>query len=154
MKIDFLSDHMKFVPELAELHFNEWHHLSPDSTLEERAAKLREMAQSDEMPSMVVAVESGTLVGSAALVYEDMKTRKDLSPWLASVFVKPQFRKSGIATRLVNHIEAEAKRHGIDKLFLYTEHARDLYLKLGWHDLDACEYQGVNVSIMYKQFTT
>jgi N-acetylglutamate synthase-like GNAT family acetyltransferase len=92
------------------------------------------------------------LIGSAALVLEDMRTRKDLSPWLASVFVKPEFRKSGIATVLVSHIEDEATRLGVEKLFLYTEHARGLYLKLGWSDIEQCEYQGVNVGIMFKQF--
>jgi N-acetylglutamate synthase-like GNAT family acetyltransferase len=82
-----------------------------------------------------------------------MRTRKDLSPWLASVFVKPEFRNNGIATVLVNHIEDEATMLGIEKLFLYTEQARGLYLKLGWNDIEQCEYQGVDVAIMFKQFS-
>jgi len=152
VKIDFLGHHLKFLPELAELHFNEWRHFSPDKTLEDRVLKLRDVAQTSDVPLMVVAIDNDQLIGSAALVTEDMRTRENLSPWLASVFVKPEFRKNGIATRLVRHIEDEATRRGIGKLFLYTEHAHDLYSRLGWNDLEECEYQGVNVAIMFKEF--
>ena len=154
MKIDFLGNHQNLLPELAKLHFSEWKHLSPDKTLDDRILKLRQMAQSSDVPFVVVAIDNNQLIGSAALVNEDMKTRKDLSPWLASVFVKPGFRKNGIGTELVRHIEDEAKRLGIKKLFLFTEHARNLYSKLGWYDLEECEYEGVNVAIMSKQIAT
>ena len=154
MKIDFLGNYQNLLPELAKLHFNEWRHLSPDKTLDDRVFKLREMARSDDVPFVVVAIDNDQLVGTAALVNEDMKTRKDLSPWLASVFVKPGFRKNRIGTELVRHIENEATRLGIEKLFLFTEHARTLYSKLGWYDLEECEYQEVNVAIMYKQIAS
>jgi N-acetylglutamate synthase-like GNAT family acetyltransferase len=155
VKIDHLGNHPKLLPELAQLHFDEWKHLSPDKTLEDRVLKLREMAQSIEVPFVAVAVDNDNeLIGSAALVNEDMSTRKDLFPWLASVFVKPGFRKNGMGTKLVRHIEDEAARLGIKKLFLYTEHARHLYLKLEWNDVEECGYQGVNVAIMSKQFFT
>ena len=154
VKIDFLCKHPVLLPELAKLHFDEWRHFSPENTLEDRVLKLREMAQSSDVPFFVVAIDNKQLIGSAALVNEDMRTRKDLSPWLASVFVKPEFRKNGIGTSLVRHIEGEAKQRGIKRLFLYTEHARTLYSELGWYDLEQCEYQGVNVAIMYKQFAT
>ena len=152
MKVDFLGNHLDLLPELAKLQFDEWKHFSPGKTLEDRVLRLRNVAQSNDVPFMVVAVDNGQLVGSAALALEDMQTRKDLSPWLASVFVKPGHRKNGIATALVRHIEEQAAKRGIEKLYLYTEHARGLYLKLGWSDIEQCEYQGVNVAIMFKQF--
>ena len=154
MNIDFLGQHLNVLPELAKLHFDEWKHLSLDTTLEDRVLKLRKMAESSDVPFFVVAIDMNELVGSAALVKEDMRTRKDLSPWLASVFVKPEFRRSGIGTSLVRRIEGEATRRGMRKLFLFTEHARDLYSKLGWYDLEECEYQGVDIAIMFKEFAT
>jgi len=154
MKIDFLGNHLDLLPELAKLHFDEWRHMSPDKTLEDRVLKLREAARSSDVPFFVVGIDDEQLIGSAALVNEDMRTRKDLSPWLASVFVKPEHRNNGIATSLVRHIEDKAKERGIKKLYLYTEHARTLYSKLGWYDLEECEYQGVNVAIMYKEFAS
>ena len=153
MKIDFLGNYSEFIPKLAELHFNEWNHLSPDMTVEDRVFKLTEISKSIDVPFMLVAVENNQLIGSAALVYDDMETRKDLSPWLAAVFVKPEYREKGIGTKLITSIEDEAKKRRISKLFLYTEHARRLYSKLGWHDLEECEYQGVDVVIMDKQLS-
>ncbi|UCH49963.1 MAG: GNAT family N-acetyltransferase [Betaproteobacteria bacterium] len=152
MKIDFLGNHLNLLPELAKLQFDEWKHFSPGKTLEDRVLKLQDIAQSNDVPFMVVAVDDDRLIGSAALALEDMRTRKDLSPWLASVFVKPEFRSNGIATILVRHIEDQATRLGIKKLFLYTERARGLYLKLGWSDIEHCEYMGVDVAVMFKQF--
>ncbi len=154
MKIDFLGNHLSILPELAQLHFDEWRHFSPDKTLQDRVLKLRGVAKTSDIPFMVVAMNNGRLIGSAALVEEDMSTRKDLSPWFVSVFVKTDHRGNGIASSLVRHIEGEARKRGIEKLYLYTEHARELYLRLGWHDIEQCEYQGVNVAIMYKQFVT
>jgi predicted N-acetyltransferase YhbS len=154
VKIDFLGNHLNLLPELAQLHFDEWNHFSPEKTLEDRVIKIGEMAQSSDVPFIVVAIDNKQLIGSAALVNEDMRTRKDLSPWLASVFVKSEFRKNRIGTSLVGHIEGEAKKRGIEKLFLYTEHARTLYAQLGWHDLEECEYQGVDVTIMHKRIAT
>lgn len=151
MKIDFLGEHLDILPELARLHFDEWRHFSPDKTLDDRVCKLQELAASRELPFMVVAIDENRLIGSAALVYEDMRTRKELSPWLASVFVKQQFRGKGIATTLVRHIEQAAESRGIRKLYLFTEHARDLYARLGWNEMEVCEYQGVNVVIMSKR---
>ena len=140
--------------ELAKLHFDEWRHFRPCKTLEDRIKIMRAMAESDEMPCMVVAFDANRLIGSAALVHDDMRTRKDLSPWLAGVYVKSEFRHKGIATTLVAHIEKLAEQRGIRKLYLYTEHARDLYASLGWVDLQAVEYQGVNVVIMSRQLDT
>ena len=154
MKIELLGNHLDFLPELAKLHFDEWKHFSPDQTLEDRVLKLQEVARSGDVPFVVVAIDNNQLIGSSALVNEDMSTRKDLSPWLASVFVKPEFRKNGVGTNLVRYIEAEAQKRGIQKLFLYTEYARNLYAALGWRDLEECEYKGVSVAIMYKQFAT
>lgn len=152
MNIELLGQHLNALPELARLHHDEWRHLSPDKTLEDRIRRLQDMAASDDMPFMVVAIEGKQLVGSAALVFEDMRTRKDLSPWLASVFVKPEFRRRGIATTLVRHIEKSAEQRGIKKLYLFTEHARDLYARLGWRDMEECEYEGAKVVIMSKTF--
>jgi N-acetylglutamate synthase-like GNAT family acetyltransferase len=139
------------VPELAQLHFDEWKHLSPDVTLNDRVRKLQKMAASDDIPFVVVATDNDQLAGSAALVEQDMRTRTDLSPWLASVFVKTAFRNKGLGTRLVRRIENEAARRGVRKLYLFTEHARSLYSKLGWHDLETSEYEGVQVTVMFRE---
>ena len=42
-----------------------------------------------------------------------MDTRKELSPWLASVFVAPEFRKWGIGSKLVLHVMEQAREDSL-----------------------------------------
>ncbi len=150
MLIEYLSDRVDLIPELAELHLAEWGHLRPGQTLESRIAALNGCLGKAEVPSTVIATDGDQLVGSALLVEHDMSTRKDLSPWLAGVLVKPKFRKAGVATALIQRIEAEASALKVPRLYLYTDKESGFYAKRGWSELEACEYRGILVTIMSK----
>lgn len=54
--------------------------------------------------------------------------------WINALFVAPDFRGQGIASKLVRAAEAEAGAHGIADLFVYTDVPR-LYQNLGWQVL-------------------
>lgn len=88
MEIVTLADNKEFIAELAELHHAEWKHLNPSLTLEGRAEKIVKAAEREGIPSIFIAVSGSQLVGSAALVDNDMDTKPNLSPWLAAVYVK------------------------------------------------------------------
>jgi len=151
MQIVPLSDKKEFIPELAQLHHAEWQHFSSSLTLQKRADAIAKAAGRDGIPSIFIAVSESQLIGSAALVQHDMETRPDLSPWLAAVYVKEEFRQQGIASALIARCEMEAARSGADTWYLCTEFASGLYEKLGWCHMERCEYQGVMVSVMSKQ---
>lgn len=136
---------------MAELHHSEWKHLNPSLTLEGRIEAISKAAGQEGIPSIFVAVSGSQLIGSAALVQNDMDTKPDLSPWMAAVYVIESFRHHGIATELVARCEAEAVRSNADIWYLYTEFASKLYKKLGWCHLERCEYKGVTVDVMCKQ---
>ncbi|MEQ8260215.1 MAG: GNAT family N-acetyltransferase [Alcanivorax sp.] len=154
MKIIPLADKKEFIVELAELHHAEWKHLNPSLTLESRAEAIAEAAGREGIPSIFIAVSGDQLVGSAALVQNDMDTKPDLMPWLAAVYVKEAFRHQGVATDLIVRCETEAARSNADAWYLYTEFASRLYEKLGWLHLERCEYKGVTVDVMYKNITS
>ena len=151
MKIEYLADHPEFIPELAALHFAEWSYLNPGESLEGKAEYLRDNCGRNGVPTFVIAIEGTRLIGSASLIAQDMDDRPDLTPWLADVFVKPEYRGQGVATSLIQRIEAEAKYAGIRKLYLYTPDAADLYRRLGWNTVETCMYKGVDVVIMAKR---
>ena len=148
--IEYLADRVDLIPELAQWHFAEWGHFRPGQSLEDRLNALNACLGKLAIPSTVVATCGDELVGSALLVEHDMSTRKDLSPWLAGVFVKPQFRKAGVATLLIQRIEAEAAALDIPKLYLYTNNESDFYARRGWRALESGKYRGVAVTIMSK----
>ena len=154
MQIIPLADKKEFIAELAELHHAEWKHLNPSLTLEGRAAAIAEAAGREGIPSIFIAVSGNQLVGSAALVRNDMDTKPDLTPWLAAVYVKEGFRRQGVATELIARCETEAARSNAGAWYLYTEFASRLYEKLGWRHLERCDYKGVTVDVMRKQITS
>jgi len=154
MEILPLADRKQFIAELAELHHAEWKHLNPSLTLEGRAEAITEAAGREGIPSIFIAVSGDQLVGSAALVQNDMDTKLDLTPWLAAVYVKEGFRRQGVATGLIARCETEAARSNASAWYLYTEFASGLYEKLGWRHLERCDYKGVTVDVMRKQITS
>ena len=148
MKILNLKECPEYLTILAEWHHNEWSYLYPDQTLNDRVTSMQQYLDNNLIPSTYVAMEDGSLLGSAALIKHDMDTRLHLTPWLASVYVAPQFRKKGIGSRLVTHVTDEAKKAGITNLYLFTPDQEDFYKRLGWKPYDEEHYYGKNVTIM------
>jgi GNAT superfamily N-acetyltransferase len=100
------------IPVLADWHHNEWSSLSPGQTVDQRIESMSSYLSDDLIPSTFVA--RGThLMGSAAIIESDMDTRPELTPWLASVYVSPEFRNQGIGSRLVEHVMEEARNAGV-----------------------------------------
>lgn len=102
----------------------------------------------DLLPSTFIAKENGVLLGSAALVESDMDTHKELTPWLASVFVSPGARRKGVGSSLVKHIMATAKQAGFNELYLFTPNMEPFYKQLGWMRILKEDYRCETVTIM------
>jgi GNAT superfamily N-acetyltransferase len=80
----------------------------------------------------LLAEVDGQPAGSCLFVREQIDPKHDLTPWLAALYVAPEFRKQGIASALVRAIEQHARTVGCRELYLYTITAEPLYAKLGW----------------------
>ena len=151
MEISALADHMDFIDEIADLHQAEWEHLDPSITLEKRKAALTQAAGREGIPAIYVAHLGNEFIGSVALVEDDMRAyRPELSPWIASVFVKEKWRAKGVASKLVTYGEERAAKANVSRLYLFTESSTGFYLKLGWQKIEHCEYMGVQVDVKSK----
>ncbi|MGM0983396.1 MAG: GNAT family N-acetyltransferase [Pseudomonadota bacterium] len=135
---------------LAEWAHDTWGHLHPGRRLDTAIALMRDECGAGGVPSVFAALQGDAPVGMASLVADDMSDRRDLTPWLASVFVRPEWRGRGIASRLVQRVEEEARVHGHDRLYLYTPDQQALYRRLGWRDLEQRYYRGEAVTIMRR----
>ena len=151
MHIAYLADHPQLVPLLAAHHFEQWSYLRPGETLEERTRRLEQACGRNAIPSVFVALEGGTLLGSAELIVCDMDERPELTPWLAGVYVVASCRGRGYASALVRRVQAEAQALDVQRLYLYTPSAEGLYERLGWELFEHCEHLGQQVTIMSKQ---
>jgi len=109
-------------------------------------------AVDDRIPCTIIANNFGELLGSVTLKLTEGTEFPSLSPWLAGVFVLPQFRGLGVGTVLVQSVEKLAKdKFGVIELFLYTSTAKGLYEKLGYTVFSKSEKDGILVEYMKKR---
>jgi GNAT superfamily N-acetyltransferase len=100
-----------------------------------------------------VAVENEQALGTATLDFEDLPPRDDLTPWLASVYVVPEFRAQGLGAMLVEAVEKEARAKGFKQIYLHTSDRVNFYKKRGWQILGSVEYwQKIN-TVMVKDLS-
>jgi predicted N-acetyltransferase YhbS len=119
-------------------------------TLDETEAFLRK-ASGPAAPCVLVAERDGEALGTATFDTEDLPSRPDLSPWLASVLVKPEARRQGVATALVSAVERLALAQGVRHLWLFTPDQAAFYAARGWVRAGAEEYRGSPVVLMRRE---
>lgn len=83
------------------------------------------------LPKFYLALIDKEVVGSYALLTNDIISRQDLMPWLACLFVNEEHRKKGIAGQLIQHGLLETSNKGFERLYLST-HLNAFYEKTGW----------------------
>lgn len=148
MKIEHLAEHVAVIPALASWVHDEWGHLLPEVTLDDRVAMFERRAAHNQIPQTLIALERDTLVGTASIVADDMSTREEFTPWLAAVYVAPEFRNRGIGSKLVRAAIQEARNLGLERLYLFTPDRMSFYARLGWRVLECTEFRGETVTIM------
>src|SRR5688572_24766614 len=98
----------------------------------------------------LLAQVDGQPAGSCLFVREEIDPKHDLTPWLAALYVAPEFRKQGIASALVRSIEQHARDVGCQELYLYTITAEPLYAKLGWSTRERFDWHGEAFVLMAR----
>lgn len=97
----------------------------------------------------MVALVDGTPAGSAFLVEKDLETHTHLRPWLAGLFVMPQFRQMGTGTRLTAAVAEEAARLGHSSVYLYTS-IGGFYRRQGWAQYEKVLVHDVAHEVMVR----
>ncbi len=133
MAIVDLGDDLVWLPTLARWHYDQWGPLTGASSCEDYAGRLTEAAASRAVPSVLVAVSRGALLGSVSLLDSDLPARPHLTPWLAQLFVEPTHRSAGLGAALVRAALERAGCCGHPRVYLYTSGTLpDYYGRLGW----------------------
>src|SRR5947199_7987047 len=118
--INYLIEHAEYIPQLAQLLFEQWDAILGEETPEARIKKLKAHMNRDELPIAWIAHSDGQLLGTAALREHDLEGREDLTPWLGGVFVGSQFRRRGIGAALCATVEEAAGTRGIQSVYVFT----------------------------------
>ena len=147
-KIEYLAEHPRVIPILANWHYQQWGHWSPDRTVGDRIQRLQTHLRRRQVPTTFVAFSGETLLGSASLVMNDLEARKDLCPWLASVFVAPQHRGKGVGGALILRVGDEARSLGFKTLYLFTSDQEMYYASRGWSAFERSVHKNDPIVLM------
>lgn len=97
-----------------------------------------------------VQFDSDQPAGTAGMVRTDLKSRPDLTPWLAGVFVRSAFRRRGYANALVRRVKAFALGATVAVLWEHTQTAEPLHASLGWQRMGTEQDRGHDVTLMRR----
>lgn len=89
---------------------------------------------SQSFPITIVLSKDKILVGFYQIVDNDTKNSY-LSPWIANVFIKEEFRNNGYGKMLINSIPKFMQKYNIKDIYLHTR-LINFYEKFGWKKLE------------------
>jgi len=131
-----LSECSDFAPILAFWSYRQWYKNRP-VPFEAVVKSYIERAKNSTLPVSFVAIEDSLPAGMISLKKDDMWSREDINPWLASLYVLPDFRGKGMGKMLIDTVIEQSKNLGLQKIFLFLGQSEQktlekYYLKLNW----------------------
>lgn len=148
MKLDYLRSYPQLYPQVARWIYDQFRYGFEGSWQD--WLKRVEEGQQDGSITTFIALEAGEPVATASFDLEDLPARPDLSPWLASVYTRPEYRGRGIAGLLVGRVEQEAQARGFDRIYLHTTDQEGFYAKRGWQRLGRIIFWDREIMVMTK----
>jgi GNAT superfamily N-acetyltransferase len=88
---------------------------------------------SGALPFAVVGHDEKTFMATASVIVSDMEDRPQYTPWVAAVWVEPQFRGKGVGSAIVTRAAALAFERGFETVYLCALPEKcGFYEALGW----------------------
>jgi GNAT superfamily N-acetyltransferase len=134
---------------LARWFKQEWHGYFASHTLEQ-VAEYFPILPAGALPSIVVAFEADTVMGTAALRLSSIRPGEPTSPWLGGLYVDAAARRRGVARALIHAIEGQARQLGVPALRSGTLSAHALFEALGWRNIGE-GVQGEDTVTVYEK---
>ena len=138
--------------QLARWHVQEWQNVFPEWTDQKAIAEFNAQLQTTELPATWLAFKENILIGSISALLEDASELNDLpGPWLASFYIKPEYRGQGAAQLLMDIAKQAVTALGYKKWYLFTPHHERYYAKLGWALKENRHIHHEKVAVMVQQ---
>lgn len=105
-----------------------------------------------DLPKFYIVLQNETIIGSYALLRNDLISRQDLTPWFACLYVVPELRGQKLGEVILEHAIQETRKKGYENLYLCTD-IDGYYEKYGWiHLNNAFLFNGEEIKV-YKKST-
>ena len=136
IEIKPLGECPEYAPILAHWSYRQWY-INRTIGFDLVLAAYRQRVKENVMPVSYVALSNSFPVGMVTLKENDLWARKDINPWLASLYVMPDFRNNGIGEMLVDRVVEASRCIGMPKIYLFLGELEggvleQYYGKRGW----------------------
>lgn len=153
--VQLLADNEQLIGAIGELRWREWGHVPERADLAWWIDVTAREAGRDRLPITWVALDErgGGALGAVGLGEFDIAERRDRSPWVLGMIVRPDRRGTGIGRLLMAQLEAWAGSHGHKQVWVATGgQASDFYRRCGWELSETIERAtGEAVSVLTKR---
>jgi GNAT superfamily N-acetyltransferase len=130
--ISNLREHPEFVPLVADRIW-EFSWKAAGFPLEHVSTGLRQIVANKSFPFAIVAHDGERYVGSALGIAADMDERPQYSPWVAAVWVEPEYRGHNVGQSLISTATQGCFQQGFQRTYLCARAAlNDFYVRQGW----------------------
>jgi GNAT superfamily N-acetyltransferase len=117
-----------------------WHAWWTESgvPLQHYRAHLDPMLTGEGIPFCLVGHQGAEYLGSVLVIENDLDARPHYAPWIAALWVEPQWRRQGLAAGLIAAARAEAARLGRQTCYLCAEPDKSpYYLARGFSQIES-----------------
>ena len=139
-----LCDAPEFAEAIADRVWREWWS-TDEVSLKNFRTGIEHMATDRDIPLAFAAHERARYIGSVLLIEHDLDACPQYSPWIAALWVEPEFRSRGIAGDLIFSARTEAGRLGFSKCYLCATDANSPYYEARGFRMVERAVDGLNV---------
>ncbi|MFD1020999.1 GNAT family N-acetyltransferase [Thalassobacillus hwangdonensis] len=148
MEIKALHEVPERFDEAVDVFWGEWG--GEDNYAFYRDCMEHSSTTSADLPRFYLALDGEKIVGTYALLRNDLNSRQDLCPWLACLYIDPAYRGKGLGAKLLEDGLNRTNEKGYDTLYLTTD-LEGYYEKYGWkHTTDAIGLGGGSIKVYEK----
>lgn len=151
-KVESLAVSPEHWQTAAQWSYVAWQHEFPSDTVQTYLDMyaLAASQPTNRLVEVYAAISNDNeLLGVATLIDDDeLPDANEPGPWLAAVFVKPESRKFGIGSALVQRVVDRAIELNYPTLYLYTEFAESWYITKSWTKIRSTLFLGLLHTVM------
>ncbi|MEK4476119.1 GNAT family N-acetyltransferase [Paenibacillus sp. FSL R7-0048] len=110
------------------------------------------ISKDEEFPFTFLLLKHDVIIGFYQLIEQEFITRKDLSPWIAPLFIDESKRGKALGAVLLEHARKIAGQLGYAKVYLATDHIL-YYEKYGFKEIGLDNFEWGRPTKIYEHDT-